>query len=55
MGIFRYDKVVCPKCNEMFKLQSYQKVVHIIRIGSKKLMKCPQCKKWGMCKGLRTE
>ncbi len=51
MSLFLYDKVVCPNCNKFFQIQWYHKIMHIIRIGNKKLLKCPHCKKIGMCKG----
>ncbi len=51
MSLFLYDKVVCPNCNKVLQIQWYYKIMHIVRIGNKKLFKCPDCKKFGMCKG----
>jgi len=50
--MFLYDKVICPNCNKTFPLKWYQKMVHIVRIGKSKLLKCPYCGKFGMCTGV---
>ena len=51
MSLFLYDKVICPNCYKSFTLKWHQKIMHIVRIGNKKLLICPYCKKLGMCEG----
>ena len=54
MSLFLYNKAICPNCNHIFDINPWQKIVHIVRIGNRKLLKCPHCNRRGMCKMLRS-
>ena len=53
MRFFRYTTFACPGCGGEFRPEWYKLVFILVRIGNKTLIKCPICKKRGMCRGLK--
>jgi uncharacterized C2H2 Zn-finger protein len=51
MSLFLY-RALCPHCGAAFELRWHQKIAHLVRVGSMKLLRCPRCKTVGMCKGV---